>query len=404
MLVPVRLVSARLVLVPLVTALAASACGGTAASPATASEPVAPLSVSVAAVVERPIARYIRVTGTLTAQEQAEVAAEINGRVVATPVERGSRVGLGADLIRIAATDTESQLTEARANAAQIEAGLGMAGGQSFSVDRVPDVMSNRASYDLAESEFKRVEKLLGDKVISQSEFDRSRTAVEAARQKYDMSRNAAEQQFQMLQAARARVTRAQKALADTAVRAPFAGLVAERLVSVGDYVTPGTKVAVVVRVDPLRVELTVPEQFVAAVGVGRPVSLQVDAYPGRTFTGHVRYVSPALTASSRALVVEAVVPNGDGELKPGFFATAQVEQQTQTPALLVPRSAIQTVSGTARVFVLDGDHVEERIVTTGSELDDLVELTSGVAAGEQVVTTLTPQIVDGIRVSPAAH
>ena len=180
----------------------------------------------------------------------------------------------------------------------------------------------------------------------------------------------------------------------------PFAGLVAERLVSIGDFVTPGTKVAVVVRVDPLRVELTVPEQFVSVVGVGRPVALQVDAYPDRTFTGHVRYISPALSATTRALVVEAVVQNPTNELKPGFFATAQIEQAQQSKAVLVPAKAVSMVSGTARVFVAAGDHAEERIVTTGQVVDDLVELTTGVSAGDLVILTQGPQLVDGVRVT----
>ncbi len=122
-------------------------------------------------------------------------------------------------------------------------------------------------------------------------------------------------------------------------MRAPFAGVVGERFVSPGDYVTRGTKVASVMRVDPLRVELTVPEQFVAAVGEGRAVTFSVDAYPGETFTGQVRYVSPAVTAETRALVVEALVPNAAGQLKPGFFATRPDRAGGAGRALLVPAS-----------------------------------------------------------------
>src|SRR5256885_12960919 len=82
-----------------------------------------------------------------------------------------------------------------------------------------------------------------------------------------------------------------------------------------------------VVRITPLRIELTVPEQFVASVTVGQPVSFSVDAFPGRTFEGKIRFVSPALRADQRALTVEAAVPNSNGELKPGMFATARIEQ-----------------------------------------------------------------------------
>lgn len=393
----------RLVVPVVLAAALASACSRGAAAPAPAAEPTA-LSVKVTPVVERPIARFIRVTGTLMAEEQAEVAAEVAGRIVATPVERGSKVGSGSPLVQIAANDTQAQVTEAQANAAQIEAGLGMANGQPFNPDLVPDVVNTKAAYDVAQADFARLKTLLDQKVISQAEYDRSFAAAESARQRYEMARNTAAQQVQALQAAKARVTRASKALSDTSVRAPFAGLVAERLVSVGDFVTPGTKVAVVVRVDPLRVELTVPEQFVAVVGVGRPVALQVDAYPGRTFTGKVRYISPALNAQTRALVVEAVVANPTGELKPGFFATAQIQQAEETNAALVPAAAVSTVSGTARVFVAAaGGHAEERIVTTGQELGDQVEITTGVKAGEQVILDHGPQLVDGVRITTAA-
>src|SRR5262249_24966745 len=179
---------------------------------------------------------------------------------------------------------------------------------------------------ELTQSEFNRIKSLLDQRVVSQSEYDQRRTQMEAARQQYEAAKNGASQQFQMLQAARARVALARKAFADTVVRAPFTGAVAERLVSVGDYVTRGTKVAVVVRTNPLRVKLTVREQFISSVAVGQPVSFEVDAYPGRRFEGTVQYVSPSLQADQRALTVEAVVPNPKGELKPGLFATARIE------------------------------------------------------------------------------
>ena len=161
-----------------------------------------------------------------------------------------------------------------------------------------------------------------------------------------EAAKNAAAQQYQSLLAARARVTLAAKALADTSVRAPFAGVVAERTVSVGDYVTKGIKVATVVRITPLRVRLTIPEQFVSVVGVGQPVAFAVDAYPGREFEGTVQYVSPGLEANQRALTVEASVPNPDGALKPGLFATARIEQPQKTPAVLVPAAAVADERG----------------------------------------------------------
>ena len=357
------------------------------------------VAVAAEAAVERPIARFVRATGSLMAEEHAEVAAETAGRVIATPIERGTSVAPGTELVRLSATETEAQAHEAEANAAQIEARLGLTGEKPFDVNTVPEVQNAKASAALAESEFARIQSLLDQRVVSQSEFDQRRTQMEATRQQYEAAKNGAQQQYQSLLAARARVALAHKALADTVVRAPFGGLVAERLVSTGDYVTRGMKVAVIVRVNPLRAQLTIPEQFIASVGVGQPITFEVDAYPGRTFEGTIRYVSPSLKADQRALTVEAVVPNAAGALKPGLFATARIQQPRPTPAILVPAGAVQTTAGTSRVYVVAGDHVEERVVTVGQLAEPLVEITSGLKAGERVATAHVAQLTDGTPV-----
>ncbi|HET9024103.1 MAG TPA: efflux RND transporter periplasmic adaptor subunit [Burkholderiaceae bacterium] len=389
-------------LVVLVSAAVAAGCGSAkgASSEPKAANPAAVL-VSVATAAEQPITRFIRVTGTLAAEEQADVAAETQGRVVATPVERGSRVGEGADLIRIAPAEASAQAAEAEANAAQIESRLSLGEGGTFEIDRVPEVANAKATLTLTQGDFDRAKMLFDKKLLSQADYDKASAQLEVARRQYDIARNTVAQQYQSLLAARARVSLARKALADTVVRAPFAGVVGERLVSVGDYVTRGTKVASVLRINPLRLQLTVPQQFSVEVGMGRAVSLEVDTAPGKTYTGQVRYVSPALQADSRTLIVEAVVANADGALRPGTFATARIEQATNTPGILAPAAAIRTVSGTSRVFVVAGGRAEERLVTTGQAVGELMEITSGLKAGEQVATTNLTQLVDGVGVTP---
>jgi membrane fusion protein, multidrug efflux system len=376
--------------------LAACSTGNAKATEATAPAVVA---ISSTAAVEQPITRFVRATGTLMAEDQADVAAETAGRIVSTPIERGSRVAEGGELVRIVATETNAQLKEAEANAAQIEARLGLTPDGAFDVNAVPEVQNAKASYELAQGEFNRIKSLLDQRVVSQSEYDQRRTQMEATRQQFEAAKNGAAQQYQSLQAARARVALARKAVADTVVRAPFAGVVAERLVSSGDYVTKGMKVATVVRVNPLRVVLTIPEQFVSAVSVGLPVQFDVDAYPGKQFTGNVKYISPALQADRRALTVEAVVPNPNGELKPGLFATARIEQSAKTPGILVPTASVHTSAGTSRVFVVMGDHVEERIVVTGQTVGDLIEINKGIASGEKVATSNIGKLNDGTKI-----
>ena len=379
-----------------VLAAGSAACRGSVEPTASASGSPEALAIDTAVVQSRPIDRYLRVTGSLTADEQAEVSAEVAGRVIDTPVERGTRVRQGTLLVRLSPSETAAQLQEAQANAAQIEARLGLVPGQPFDPKNVPDVMNAKASLDLAEAEFARIKSLLDQKVVSQSEYDQRRTQVEAARQQYQVAQNAAQQSYRSLAAARARVALAEKAVADTGVRAPFDGVVAERLVSVGDYVTKGMRVATVVRVDPLRVELTVPEQSVALVSVGQEVKLTVDAYPGEQFPATVRFVSPALRAEQRALTVEAIAPNKDGRLKPGLFTTALVRQPHGSAALLAPASAIETISGTSRVYVIKDGKVEEHIVTTGDKVGDAIEITSGVAQGQTVAANPKGRLTDG--------
>jgi RND family efflux transporter MFP subunit len=384
----------------LVAAIVSASCATETRTAAAARTEPAPLEIAAAAVEARSIDRYLRVTGSLAADEQAEVSAETSGRVVATPVERGARVATGAVLIQISATETSAQLQEADANAGQIEARLGLAPGQPFEPSRVPDVMNAKAALDLAEAEFRRIESLLDQKVVSQSEFEQRRMQFEAAKQQHRAAVNGAEQSYRSLQAARARVALARKSVSDTIVRAPFAGLVAERRVSVGDYVTKGTPVATVVNINPLRVELTVPEQSVALVKVGQPVRITVDTYPGEEFAATVRFISPSLRPDQRALTVEAVADNRDGRLKPGLFATALIRQPDGAPALLVPKTAVETVAGTGRVYVITNGKAEERIVTTGEQLQDRIEITSGLTPGDVVASDPRGRLIDGRAVT----
>lgn len=394
----------RSVRMPLLAAAAlaavlSAACGGEGTSAQAPPEP-APVAVRSAPVQSQSIDRFLRVTGSLSADERADVAAETGGRVTGTPVERGTRVAAGAVLIRLSATEADASLREAEANAAQFEARLGLAPGQAFDAARVPDVLTARAALDWAEADFNRIKALLDQKVVSQAEFDQKLTQVNSARQQYQLAQNVAQQSFRALQGARARVDLARKATADTVVRAPFAGIVAERLVGTGDYVSRGTKVATVVRIDPIRVELTVPEQFLSQISSGQQVRLTVDAYQNEVFTAKVRFVSPALKSDQRALTVEAVAPNTDGRLKPGLFATALLQQPSPVAALLVPSSAVETVAGTSRVYVIAaGNKVEERIVTLGEKVGDRTELVTGVKAGEQVAANPRGKLADGVRV-----
>ncbi len=376
----------------------AVACGnGTGAPAQDAGAPA--IDVGTVAARMQVLGEVLRVTGSLVAEQEAEVAAETTGRVVAAPVERGTRVASGAVLVSLSKAEAEAQAGEAEANVAQLEARLGVTPGEPFDPERVAEVAAARASRDLADADFARIKSLLDERVVSQAEFDLRRSHAEAARNQYAAARNAALQQYRMLEAARARAVLARKNLADTDVRAPFSGVVVERKVSIGDFVTRGTKVAAIVRVAPLRLELTIPEQSIGLVRTGQAISLTVDAVPNRSFDGQIRYVAPALRADQRALMVEAVVPNADGELKPGMFASVDLQVATRTPSLVVPSEAVRTAEGISRVFVIRDGEAEERLVSVGIASGSLTEIVRGLAEGEAVAVDHVAQLRDGERV-----
>jgi RND family efflux transporter MFP subunit len=396
-------VKAAKLLVPLV-ALAIAACDGTEArNTAPASKAVAPVSVVTRQVEERRLPQVLDVTGTLMADAQSEIAAEVAGRIVEVAVERGGIVRAGALLARLDSEDYTHQLREAEATEMQTRERLGLGTEARFDPEATPDVRKVRATMERAEAENGRYARLVADGYVSRSEHELKRMEALTARAQYDETLNQVRQLYQTLQAQKARAAMARKALADTSIRAPFDGLVAERHVNVGQYVSRGARVATVVRVDPLRVELTIPEVAAAAVKPRQTVAFAVQTYPDRRFNGAIAYVGPALRPDTRALVVEAMVPNGTGVLRPGLFATAQIELPEARPSLLVPAGAVRTDSAVSRVWVVRDNRAEARLVQLGQKTGDLVEVLRGLARGERVVVEGVDRVGDATPISDAA-
>ncbi|MGE5850805.1 MAG: efflux RND transporter periplasmic adaptor subunit [Candidatus Methylomirabilota bacterium] len=342
------------------------------------------------------------VTGALMADAQTEVASEIDGRVTQVLVERGLVVKAGTVLVRMDDRDAINQLREAEATEAQTRERLGLVDGEYFDPIKTPDVRQSRAVMDRAEADYQRFKQLLDEGAISRSEHDLRRTDFLTAKAQHESTINQVRQLFQTLQAQKARVAMAQKALEDTVIRAPYSGQVAEKHVNDGKYAKKGDRLVTLVRVDPLRVELTVPEAAVASIQKGQKVSFTVQTHPDRPFTGTIAYVGPALRTDSRALVVEALVPNGAGHLQPGLFATARIELPATRPSVLVPTAAVRTEAGVARVFVAKGDRAELRFVQVGREASGLIEILRGVTAGERVVVQTGDGLADGVTITEA--
>ena len=319
------------------------------------------MKVQTVLVDEGDVPRFLLMTGTLVANQDADVAADANGRIAETYVERGSFVPRGAPLARIDARSLTLSHNEASAQVHALE-----------------------VESSLAAKDCERAEKLFRDNSISKAEFDRQSARCEST----SWSRAAAQ----------ARAHQAGRAVGDSTIRAPFAGIVAERFVEAGEFVRPDTRVVTLVDVDKLKLELHVSESAVSSVHEGQSVGFRVAGFGDTEFSAVVRNVAPALRRSSRDLVVEATLDNADRKLRPGMFATARIELGTFR-APTVPLRAVHEEGSLRRVFVVQNKKVEERIVETGEQLGDVVAVLSGVKTGEQVVETAAGQIKDGSRV-----
>jgi RND family efflux transporter MFP subunit len=361
--------------------------------------PPLPIAVKTRPAEARTLPQLLDVTGTLNADAQTEVAAETAARAVRVNVERGQVVEAGAVLAQLDQQDALNQLHEAEAVEAQTTAKLGLVPGQAFDALQTPEVRQARVTAERMELEHQRYERLIAQGLVSQSEYDLKRNDALAWKEQLAAKVNEARQTYQTLQAQRARVAMARKTLADTTIRAPYAGLIVEKHINVGQYVQKGARVSTLVRVDPLRVELAVPEAAVASVKRGQKVAFWVQTYPGRTFEGSIAYVGPALKADARALVVEALVPNTSGALHPGLFATARIELPAGSPTPFVPVSAVQTEAGVSRVFVIRNELAEQRFVQLGREVNGHIEIVRGLKVGERIATNPPEGLTDGSAV-----
>jgi multidrug resistance efflux pump len=363
------------------------------------------------------------------AQETSDVAPQASGQVVATPVGVGAFVRQGSIIARLNDRDARLRLRQAQAGVTQAmsgvrqaEARLGLSPNGRFDASAIPEVRSASANYDqavaelrLAEANERRYRELVETGDVSLSVYDQYRTQRDtararaaSARQQLESAVNTARQSNQAIQSAqaavesaRSQVAIAQKAVEDTVVRAPYAGYVSNRPIAVGEYVTPASIAATVLRTNPIKLQLQVPEADVPFIGVGMGVSLEVEAHRNKKFAGQVTAVNPAIDPASRSAVVEAAVENGDNSLRSGMFATARIVRQGGNKAVFVPRSAVLGDQNTQsyRVFVIQNNVAKLRVVQIGQEEAEQIQILSGVASDEVVATSNLQQLFEGARV-----
>ncbi|SKB04911.1 RND family efflux transporter, MFP subunit [Prosthecobacter debontii] len=351
-----------------VSSLTLAACHKPPAAPTEAPPQTAAITIQgdTDQASERSFPRYLRVTGQLTGKNDAVIAADATGRVLTTPVERGTQVAAGDVLVTL--DDRQAKLSLAEANAA-----LELA----------------KAQLTLAKNEQARNQPLAKMKAISDSDYQKLLT--EASAREADLA------------ATQARRDLAQKAVDDCTIRAVFGGVVSERMVEPGEYLRPDSAVARVVDISQLRLVLNVPETQVGVLETGRTVEFTTAAYPDQRFTGTLKFLGAAMRESSRDLVVEAVVDNASGKLRPGFFCDARILLREEK-AVAVPDGTLRIEGSRRKVFVITAENtLSERLVEIGDSRDGFTEIRRGVATGEKVLLNPSPEATDGLAFQPAA-
>jgi len=351
-----------------------------AASPGTPGHPV---DVTTIAVVDRDVPMAVQATGAFVADEVSDVAPESAGIVASTPVNVGDRVAAGDVVARLSTADATLRLEQARAGLLQAEAMAAQA----------------RERYNLARATAARYEALVATGDVSRTLQEQAATEAATTRQGVATAEAA-------IADARSRVALAQKALDDTTIRAPFDGFITERPAAVGEHVSTSSTVATVMKLDPIRLRLQVPELEASRLRVGQAVRATVEALDNQQFEGRVTAINPALDPATRATIVEATIANPRGAIRSGMFATAQVDLGTTERGLFVPGEAVVDDPNTNsfRVFTVSDTTARLRIVQPAARSNGQVRILSGISAGDQVVVSGLEELFDGAAVRPVSR
>ncbi|CAN5632470.1 N/A [soil metagenome] len=423
----------------------AAGCGSRADSATTnANAEPASIEITTAQAVIQPIPSYIEATGNLASDAQTDVAPAVGGKIVEVNFDIGSYVNQGDVLVRLDPRDANIRLEQARAQLGQqqqavqqAEAGveqaiaslrqtqarLGVSDGETFQIKDFSQVKSVTAQLQLAETELRRAERLLESGDVSRAIYDQRKAqrdallgqldearsnaavairAISTAQAAVGSARAAANSAKAAIRTSEAMISQAQKSVTDTIVYSPISGYVAERNADVGEFISPSTpnsKIATIVRTSTLRAKIDLPEQEVGKVTTGQGVSVQVSAYPERSFAGRIVRIAPSVNQQARTLSVEAEIQNVDGLLKPGQFVTVRITQSQPISAVMIPASAVRTDGTINRVYVVKDGAAREQIVQLGLLENDKIQVKNGVVEGDIVAISNINQLSDGVFV-----
>jgi RND family efflux transporter MFP subunit len=363
-------------------------------------KPKGPVVVRVVEAKEEVVDRVVEITGTLGGAEEVTVSAEVDGRVERVAADLGDTVAKGGLLVQLQSTTPRLLAEQAEADYLQALARLAVDDANLDTVDPNKLASVKRAEADLEEARRneRRVSELFKKGVVTQNDLDTIETRARVAEAAAQAAHEDAAAAVATAKAKRAALGLARKRLADTSVSSPLAGVVSERLVSLGELVKAGQPVARVVVGDPLKLRGDVPERYAGAVKPDMGVKIEVDAI-GLSADGKISRVGPSVASSSRTFRVEALVPNADGKLKPGLFSTARVVVGADERVIALPETAVSAVAGVTKVFVLDDGHAKERKVDVLRKRGSDALVAGEVKAGDKVITTGIARLFDGAEV-----
>jgi len=360
------------------------------------------IPVEAAAVELRSAQRLLEVTGTLQPYDRVTLSSELDGRISRVLVDLGDAVTPGQLLGEIDPEEFRIQVVQAQARLQQAQAQLGLREGQdprSIRNEDTPEVRRANAILEEAQTNFRRVTELFEEKIGTQQSVDQARSQLKSAQANLALTLENIETQRAMIDQVRAALELAQKKLKDTAIKAPFAGSVSERLVSVGQYVKAQTSMFTIVQTNPLRLRVEVSERLAPSIRAEQAVQLRVDGFPGRSFPARIWRINPSVTEQTRTLQVEALVPNDGATLRPGMFVRASVTSGETVRALMIPAKAVLNFYGVNKVFAVADGKVQDRTVKLGDRYDDFFEVLDGVREREIIALTNLEKLSGGTAV-----
>ncbi len=344
---------------------------------------------TVSAVYPSQAYTLLNATGYVVAQRKAAVASKATGRLEWLGVREGSRVKEGEVLARLENLDVTAQMDQAAANVRLAQANL----------------EQGQAELEEAERALKRSRELLERKFVSQAAHD---TAIA----RYDKARAAISGYKAAIAVAQANFRASEVAVEQTLIRAPFDGVVLTKNANVGDVITPfssalGSQAAVVTMADmsTLEVEADVAEANLSKVKLDQPCEIQLDALPDLRFRGELHRIVPTVDRSKATVTAKIRFVDTDPRILPEMaakvaFLSREVPPDERTPRTVVQPGAIVSRGGRDVVFVVKDDKAVETAVQTAGRIGDLVEIASGVKAGEKVVLKPPRTLRDGTSVS----